>query len=177
MSEIINIIISIINNTKYNPFNGSIPIEKIIDVLRCNYYNLFHKEIELKYVKIIDFFKYYFDYFVIVQYSSNENKRIGLRSNIYWRYNDYIEKKTKKNKEIMIVNKVIEYLIACGPSTVDNLIENVEIIQNMRRGDFVRIIKQNLNEFNYNPDGYIISLNSNSINFYKYYKENISDYI
>ena len=94
MSQVITLIISIINDKKVNPFNGSVPIEKIIDILKNNHYNLYYNEIKLIFNKDIDFFIYYSYYFrIIIDYEKVNKKRIALINNKYWKINDKIEKR------------------------------------------------------------------------------------
>jgi len=108
-----SIVIKCMKNDAINPFQGSIPTERIQNFIHSYYPELYNKVIKKKYNhKWINYLEAHKDVFHLfyVDNDNNNKQRIRLRSNVYWELGDKKEMENKNKMEEFFVKTLTTFL-------------------------------------------------------------------
>ena len=170
--ELTKIIVEYMKDKHINPFEGSVPVERIQNIVRSLHPETYNIVVQQKYHgKWRHYVEANANVFVLLQDINDKQKiRIRLHSNDNWETGDIKEKQNQKNIEDHIIKHLYKFIEKNGNnvcqmdefyqyyySTIKKNQDNFIFRKLPLRGDIVRFIKKHNHLFQYDNKKWIIT--------------------
>jgi len=171
-TQLKDITVGYLMDKEINRFHGSVPVEKIQNILRCQHRDLYDKVVGSKHRSWNKFVEKHQDTFEL--FSIEDGKwRMRLTSHTNFRLGDRKEKEARETEDLHFLKALTQYLhslpdrackvddfIAAYPDLPCNRLLPDHTLEHPlpKRGDFVRFVKRHSKNFAYDPSMYVIRL-------------------